>query len=167
MEHQTEKSFNSNLALIKKGSEVLAQAIHAAALFALAQANEHGNIGFATRLIEAMGRKHDVKRVEKWFCHFGKFGMKASTLIYRNRRDIAPENMDAWLNKADETPYYDLNEQEHNKATWNGLSLLSSIITRYETVKAKQEQGQEVTIKNAQVMAEVQAILAKYAPVTA
>ena len=72
----TEKTFNSNIATIKKGSEALAQAIHAAGMFALAQANEHGNIGFAVRLVEAMGKKHDAQRVVKWLCHFGKFDVK-------------------------------------------------------------------------------------------
>ena len=47
MERQTEKSFNSNIAAIKKGAEAMAMAIHNAGLFAIAQANEHGNIGYA------------------------------------------------------------------------------------------------------------------------
>lgn len=93
--------------------------------------------------------------------------MKAKALCFRNRRDIAPENLDAWTDKANETPYYDLTEQDHHVMSFNGLSLLSAISTRFELVKTKEAAGEEVKIKNTQVMDEINALLAKYKAVAA
>src|SRR3970040_1648572 len=110
-----EKGFNKALATIKKQGDELAQAIHDAGLFAVSQANEHGNTGFGVRLMEALGRKHDAKRVEKWLCTFGKFGIKDGELVYRKRKDINAENLDSTLQKASDTPYWELTKQEHHK----------------------------------------------------
>lgn len=159
---ENEKSFNGVLKAIAKSGEALANYIHSAGLFALAQVNEHGNDGFAVRLIEAMGRKHDAKRVEKWLCHFGKLGMKAGKIVYRARRDIAPENIDAWLKKAEETPYWELTEQEHHAFKFNGLSMLQGIVSRFETAKEKAQAGEEVVIENDDVLDEVQAVIKKH-----
>jgi hypothetical protein len=157
-----DKSFNTAIAGIRKNSESLAELVHSAGLFAIKQANEHGNTGFGERLIEALGRKHDAKRVEKWLCYFGKFGMKAGKLVYRARKDIGPENLDAWLEKASATPYYDLTAQEHHGFTFDGLAGLKSILKRHATAIEKAQAGEEVTMKNEGVLAEVQALLAKY-----
>ena len=48
-----EKQFNSTIKAIKSNAESLAQSIHDAGVFAIAQANLHGNDGFAVRLMEA------------------------------------------------------------------------------------------------------------------
>ena len=145
---QNEKGFNAALAAIKKSGEALAQYIHNAGLFALAQVNEHGNDGFAVRLLEAMGKKHDAKRVEKWLCHYGKLGMKAGVLVYRARRDINPETLDAVLNEAANTPYWELTEQEHHVFKFNGLSMLQSIVStlHYGTRKSR-VQVQRLTLQ--------------------
>ena len=161
----TEKSFNSTLKAISKNGEALAQDIHDAACFALRQANEHGNVGFGTRLVEAMGKKHDVKRVEKWLCHFGKFGMKKGELVYRARRDILPENLEAQQDKAEAMPYWELTEQEHHKFTFDGVAMLHSIMNRYANAQGRLNAGiKDVEIKNESVVADIQAILDKYAP---
>lgn len=159
---QNEKSFNSVLKAISKSGEALANYIHQAALFALAQVNEHGNDGFATRLIEAMGRKHDVARVEKWFCHFGKLGMKGGKLVYRARRDITAENLEAILKEAEAVPYWELNEQPHHVFKFNCLSMLESIVTREQTAKEKAAKGDEVEFIGPNLVAEVQALIAKH-----
>lgn len=160
-----EKSFNSTIKNISKNSEALAQDIHNAACFALAQANEHGNIGFGTRLLEAMGKKHDVKRVEKWLCHFGKFGMKKGELVYRARRDILPENLEAQQAKAEALPYWELTEQEHHKFVCDGLGLLRAAMNKYANAQGRIKAGiKDVEIKNEAVFAEVQALLDKFTP---
>ena len=159
---ENEKSFNGILKAIAKSGEALAVYIHEAGLFALVQVNEHGNDGFAVRLIEAMGKKHDAKRVEKWLCHFGKLGMKADKLVYRARRDINPETIDAVLRDANDTPYWELTEQEHHAFKFNGLSMLESIVRRYNTAQEKANAGEEVVIEHDDVLAEVQAVIKKH-----
>lgn len=163
MTQYTEKSFNVVLKAIAQGGEKLATMIHNAGLFALAQANEHGNTGFGERLITAMGKKHDVKRVEKWLCHFGKFGMKSGKLVYRARRDILPENLEAWQAKAAACPYWELTEQEHHKFTFDALSMLQGILNRHAKAVEKKNAGDEVSIANEAALADVSAILNKYA----
>ncbi len=159
----TEKSFNATLKAIGTGGEKLASLIHSAGLFALAQVNEHGNTGFGERLLEAMGKKHDAKRVEKWLCHFGKFGMKSGALVYRARRDILPENLDAWAEKAEATPYWELTEQEHHKFSFDAISMLQGILNRHAKAKEKEAAGDEVSIANESALADVTAILNRYA----
>lgn len=159
---ENEKGFNSAIAAIKKSGEALANYVHNAGLFALAQVNEHGNDGFAVRLLEALGRKHDAKRVEKWLCHFGKLGMKSGKLVYRARRDITPETIDAILKEAESIPYWDFTEQEHHVFKFNGLTMLQSIVSRLNTANEKAQAGEEVEITSPEVVAEVAAILEKY-----
>lgn len=162
MAQLTEKGFNATIKVITTGGDKLATMIHSAGLFALAQVNEHGNSGFGVRLIEAMGKKHDVKRVEKWLCHFGKFGIKAGVLIYRARRNILPENIDAWAEKANATPYWELTEQEHHKFSFDTLAMLQSILNRHTKALEKKGAGEEVSIANEAALADVTAILNKY-----
>lgn len=160
---QNEKGFNATLKAITTGGDKLATLIHTAGLFALAQVNEHGNSGFGERLLEAMGKKHDAKRVEKWLCHFGKFGMKGGKLVYRARRDIAPENLDAWAKKADECPYWELTVQEHHKFVFDGIGMLSAIVNRHAKAKEHEAAGDAVEIRNEGILTEIQAIINKHA----
>ena len=132
-----EKQFNAALATIKKSAEVLAQSIHEAGMFAIAQVNEHGNWYFGNRLIEAMGRKHDAQRVVTWLTHFGKFGVKGGKLCYRQRKDIKLENLDAWLEKAEARPYWELTAQKLLVQNVNYLSMLASIAKAYEKNQQK------------------------------
>jgi hypothetical protein len=159
---QNEKGFNSTLVAIKKSGEALAQYIHNAGMFALEQVNTHGNDGFAVRLLEAMGKKHDAARVEKWLCHYGKLGMKAGKLVYRARRDINAETIEAMLTEAEATPYWELTEQTHHVFKFNGLSMLQAIVNRLTTAKEKAAAGVEVEIISPEVVEEVSALLAKH-----
>lgn len=159
---QNEVSFNKALKAITKSGEALADYIHYAGLFALAQVNEHGNDGFAVRLLEAMGKKHDAARVEKWLCHYGKLGMKAGKLVYRARRDITAETIDAILAEATATPYWELTEQTHHVFRFNCLSMLESIVRRSDTAKQKIAAGEEVEIAGPDLVADVTALIAKH-----
>lgn len=158
---KNEKSFNAALKAISKSGEALASYIHNAGLFAIEQVNEHGNDGFGVRLIEALGRKHDAKRVEKWLCHFGKFGMKQGKLVYRKRHDIQPENLTAILEQAEATPYWELTAQEHHVFKFNAVSMLQSILARYKTAQEKADAGEEVSIEGADLLASVEKLLAE------
>jgi hypothetical protein len=159
---QNEVSFNKALKAINKSGEALAEYIHAAGLFALLQVNQHNNNGFAVRLLEAMGKKHDAKRVEKWLCHFGKLGMKGGLLVYRARRDITPETLDKFQAEAAQTPYWELTEQEHHAFKFNCLGMLESILSRSDTAKAKAAAGEEVEIVGPDLVAEVTAIINRH-----
>lgn len=157
-----EKGFNAALKRIKTNADTLAQAIHEAGLFAIAQVNEHGNDGFGARLVEAMGKKHDAQRVVTWLCHFGKFGVKNNKLVYRARKDITPDKLDSFLKNAEVTPYWELTRQPDLKFKVDYLSMLTSILKRHEKAEELRDEGKEVDESNVAVLDEVKAIIAKY-----
>jgi hypothetical protein len=157
----TEKSYNQNLKVIEATGEKFAQAVHLAGLFALYQVNIHGNATFATRLMEKVGRKHDAKRIEKWLCHFGKLGMKNGLLIYKARKDINPENVDAILKEAQDIPFWDLTVQEHHKEVADIITLLQQIPKRIAKLQQKEEQGAEVEIRNLSALNDVNSLIEK------
>lgn len=157
-----EKTFNVTLKAINANGEKLADAIHNAGLFAISQANEHGNTGFGVRLMDAIGKKLDAKRVEKWLCTFGKFGIKEGVLIYRKRKDIGPENLEAVLQKADQTPYWELSKQEHHKFSVNYLSELLGMLKKHEKAEKLRTEGKEASEDNVAILDEVKALIAKY-----
>lgn len=159
---ENEKSFNVTLKTIAAMGEKLADNIHAAGMYAIKQVNEHGNDGFAQRLIDAMGKKQDVKRVEKWLCTFGKFKMKGTKLVYLARKDINETNLDIWLEKADATPFWELTEQEHHKFSVDYLMILKQAIKKHEKAEALTVEGKEVEEKNIGLLADIQALLAKH-----
>ena len=158
----TEKGFNGALKAIRASGDRLAATIHAAGLFALAQVNEHGNTGFGERLMDALGRKHDAKRVEKWLCHFGKFGMKSGKLVYRNRKDINAENMDATMQKAEATPYWELTQQEHHKFSVDYLTMLNVFESKHNRAVALRESGEEAIENNVAILDDIAALIQKY-----
>ena len=160
----TDKTFNSTLKAISKSGEALASMIHEAGMYALEQVNTHGNDGFAVRLIDAMGKKHDVKRVEKWLCHFGKLGIKKGVLCYRNNSKIKPETYEAVMEEADNTPYWELSPQEHHKFTVDYLGMLQGLLKRHETAKQKEAEGIEVEERNLGILDEVAKILKAHQP---
>lgn len=159
-----EKQFNATIKAIKTNSDTLAQAIHTAGLFAIAQANEHGNVGFGVRLIEAMGKKHDSQRVCTWLCRFGKFGVSKGVLVYRKRKDIDGTNLESWLAKAEATPYWELTPQKALVEKVDYLSMLHSIINKHKAMEKKQAEGKEVVENNVGILAEVEKLLAKFSP---
>lgn len=156
-----EKTFNAALKTITGTGEKLASSIHDAGCFAIAQANEHGNIGFAVRLRDAMGKKHDAQRVVTWLCHFGKIGVKDGMLVYRKRKDIQPENMDAWLVKAEATPYWEFTKQKQLIEKIDYLAMLKSISTKHKNAQIKLDEGGQVVESNVGVLIEVEKLLAK------
>lgn len=157
-----EKSFNAALKNIHKSGESLAQSIHEAGLFAIAQANEHGNTGFGVRLMDAIGKKHDAKRVEKWLCTFGKFGIKDGVLVFRKRKDIGPENLEATLEKANAMPYWELTKQEHHKFHVNYLTILQGMLKKHEKAEALRTEGKEADEENIAILDEVKVLIARY-----
>jgi hypothetical protein len=166
MQH-TEKSFNGNLQTIRKSGEKLAQAIHDAGMFAIAQANEHGNTGFATRLIEAMGKKLDVQRVVNWLVAFGKIGVSKGVIVFRKRKDILPENLDKWLAKAEANPYWEYTKQKKLVENVDYLALVAGIIAKHSRIEKGETNGKEYTEDNVGVVAELIKVydkLAKKAP---
>ncbi|UOF80661.1 hypothetical protein [Caudoviricetes sp.] len=161
MSTMTEKSFNVSLKIIRNMGDKFAQSVHEAGMFALQQANLHNNNGFAVRLMEAVGKKHDAKRLEKWLCHFGKLGIKQGILVYRNRKDIVAETVDATLAAAEATPYWELTQQEHHKMTFDTLAALKSLIARHDTVQKAGVEGKPVEIKHEAEFAAVKALFEK------
>ena len=156
-----EKQFNTTLKAIKTNADNLAQSIHEAGVFAIEQANLHGNDGFAQRLVEAMGRKHDVKRVEKWLMKFGKLGIRKGIMVYRKRLDITHENAMSFVAQAEAMPYWDLTKQSHATMTVDWLNLLQGFLKRDETISNNIKEGKEVTVLHPEVLAEVKALLVK------
>lgn len=157
-----EKQFNSTLAAIKKTADNLAQDIHAAAIFSIAQANEHGNIGFATRLVDAMGKKHDAQRVVNWLVHFGKIGVKKGLIVFRKRKDINAENLEAILTQANDCPYWLLTPQKKLVENVDYLAMLASMVKKHQRIESGETEGKEYTEKNTGILPEIQAIIAKY-----
>jgi hypothetical protein len=157
-----DKEFHVLCQRIKVSGDVLATTIHNAGLYALQQVNIHGQTHHGLMLIEAVGTKHDKVRILKWLMFFGKFGYKNKLLIYKKRKDIAPENVDNWLKRADETPYWDLTPQPEMEVTIDYLSMLKSIVSRHEGIPNLEEAGKKVTEKNVGVLAEVSKLLKKF-----
>ena len=156
-----EKGFNATLVAIKKQSEGLAQAIHDAGMFAVQQVNEHGNIGFGVRLIEAMGKKHDAQRVVNWLVHYGKFGVKKGEIVFKARKDITPATIDAFITKANENPYWVHTPQKKLVERINYLTLLESMVNKHKAAQKKIEGGEQVEELNAGLLPEIEAIIAK------
>ncbi len=156
-----DKQFNTTIKAIKGNAESLAQAIHEAGIFAIAQANIHGNDGFAQRLIEAMGKKHDAQRVATWLMKFGKLGVKKGVMVFRKRLDITPENAQSFVDKAESMPYWELTSQPQLKMTIDYLSLLHGIIKRHNTAEESRKEGKEVVELHPEVLAQVKELLIK------
>jgi len=161
MKTQNEKMFNSTIKAIKTLSENLADDIHDAGLFALTQVNEHGNDGFCVRLVEAMGKKHDAQRVVNWLVRFGKVGVKDGHIIYKNRKDITPETLPAWIEKAEATPYWELTPQKKLIERVDYLASLAAIIHKHKAMEKKAAEGAQVEELNVGVIKEVEALIAR------
>lgn len=102
------KPFPKGLAKLLEDKNVLDEELHQYCLYALNQCIEHGNTGFATRLLEMLGKRYQTKkRIAWWFCKFGKFGInKAGRLVYRKRSNIAKEAARDCLERANAVPFY-------------------------------------------------------------
>jgi hypothetical protein len=156
------KDFNKAIESIKNNAEKLAATIHEAGMFAIAQANEHGNTGFGVRLIEALGKKHNAKSVAKWLQTFGKFGVKKGELVYKARKDINATNLEAWLVKANATPYWELTPDTITIVKYDYLTMLKGIVAKHKKASELESEGKTVVENNVAVIAEVEALLAKF-----
>lgn len=159
---EAQKKFNKDITVIKGAAEGLAAAIHSAGLVAIAQVNEHGNTGFGTRLMEAMGKKHNRQRVVNWLVKFGKFGVKNNALVFRNRKDITPQNMGAMLEKAANLPYWELTPEQKLVERVDYLSLLHSMLNKHKGMEAKEAAGKQVEERNIGLLPELQALFDKF-----
>ena len=164
----TEKQFKKSLANIVTCGDSLARHITDSGLFAIAQANLHGNVTAGIMLLEAMGKKHDKARVIIWLVNFGKFAYsKDKGLTYRNRKDILPENVDSWIIGASETPYYEFSKQAEPEFKVDVYKALASLIARPAKVeKAADEKGKEFTLLHGDMIGALQEVLAQFTPVT-
>ena len=159
-----EKGFNQAIKVISTVGEKFAESVHEAGIFAISQANEHGNVNFGIRLIDAMGKKHDRQRVVNWLIAFGKFGVVKGVLVFKKRKDIAPENFDAWLVKANNTPYWELTPQKPLVEKVDYLAMLRGIVAKHKNVAKREAEGKEVEESNMHVVAMVEELVAKLAP---
>lgn len=157
-----EKDFNNKLTIIKNSGEAFAQNIHEAGLMAIEYSILHGDVGFGARLMEALGKKHDAKRVERWLCHFGKFGMKQGKLVFRKRGDLKSETLEAHMGGANAMPYWELTPQTHYKMTFDYLSILRSAIKQHEKAEKMKNEGKEVDEKNIAVLEQMKEVFAKF-----
>lgn len=156
-----EASFNKILVSIRGDSDKLAQMIHEAGLFALSQAFLHSNNGAADRLVTAMGKKHDAQRVVNWLCFYGKLTVKNGVVVYRNRKDIVAETFEAFMEKAENDPYWTHTAQKALVFRVDYISMLKSMIAKHKTALEKSAAGEEVIEDNVAVIAEVEALLAR------
>jgi len=155
----TTQNSATKLQVIRVALSSVADEIHEYGLFALQQANEYGNVTYGNLLIDALGKKGDVARIEKWLMHFGKFKMKGNKLVYLARKDINAETIDNMLVKADETPWYDFTEVTHAKFSVDFLTLLKSAIKKGQKAEELQAEGKEVDVKHAELLADIKAMV--------
>lgn len=124
------KQFSSLLVKIAKDSDSLADMIHQAGLYAIAQANTHSNLSPAIKLVEALGRKHDKQRVVTWLCNFSVIRVSKGALVKGKK---IPD-IDA-SEQADAMPYWELTPQPKliNKIDYKAL--LMGILKRHDNAQ--------------------------------
>lgn len=157
-----EKGFNAELKNISTTGEKFATSVHNAGLFAIAQVNEHGNANFGSRLLEAVGKKHDRQRIANWLMKFGKFGVKNGVLVYKARKDITPANLEATLAHAEATPYWELTPEKKLTETVNYLQLLKGLVAKHKNAEAKVAAGKQVDELHLDVLADLEKVLEKH-----
>lgn len=157
-----ETGFKKVLKNITKEADALADSIHSAGMFALRQVNLHGNYHFAGQLVDAMGKKHDKKRVIAWLTFFGKLSNTKEGLVFRKRKDIVPETVEAWLDRADKTPYWEHTIQEEAPFTVDYLSMLLSILHKHKMASILESEGKPVKESHKGIIAEVEALVLKH-----
>lgn len=160
-----DKQFKTALGRIVKNSNLLADDIHIAGIYALKQVNIHGQVAAGIALIEAMGKKHDKARVQKWMIHFGKFGVKDGMMVYRKRKDINPENVEAWIEKATALPYWELTKQAEIEVTLDYYQLIKGIFNKAKNVPEMEKDGKKVTELNEGLLAALKDTFDKFQPV--
>lgn len=162
---KNDKEFGKRLTKISKQSDLLADDIHIAGLYALSQVNIHGQPSSAVRLIEAMGKKHDKVRVMKWLIHFGKLTVKDKVLVYKKRKDINPETVDAWAAKADAMPYWELTAQQEMTVTYDYYKMIESVLNKRKGIPELTSKGKQVDEVNEGLLDAIQEVFNKFNPV--
>lgn len=152
------KTFDSNIKKISKQSDALAQLIHTTGLAAIELVNKTGDISWGSRLVDALGQKHDKRRVVAWLVRFGKFGWdKEKGLIFRKRKDITLANEAAMLQQASDTPYWVLTPQAQPKVTYDYLAMIKSIVNKADKVENSEKEIEE---KNLHVLEALRHLMA-------
>ena len=107
------KPFSKSLKKLISEQRVSNDELHLYCLYALRQCLEHGNTGFAPRLLEMLGNRHVTKRkIAWWFCKFGMFRInKEGRLEYRKRRNMTEEGFMESLAKANVDPFYSISAE--------------------------------------------------------
>ena len=158
-----ELGFRVLLTTITKEADEMANNIHAAGMYALKQVNCDGNYNFASLLIDALGKKHDKKRVIAWLTFYGKLSnTKDKGLVYRKRKDIVSENVEAWLTRADKTPYWEHTPQEEGSFSVDYLSMLISIFNKHNRAEELKGTGKAVKETHIGVLEEIKAIIKRH-----
>ena len=162
----TEKTLAKALHNIVTCGDSLADQIHAVGIYAIDQANLHGNINVANRLLEAMGTKHDKARVITWLVEFGSFSYnKEKGLTYRNRKDVSPETAQGFVDAAQESPYWVFTKQIEPKFEVHILARLKTLIDLPKKTRAKaEESGKDADIHDEGLITKLLAVYEAHKP---
>ena len=151
--------FNKVLSSISKSSDTLANEIHIAGLYALKMVNESGQSGPASRLVTALGEKHDMNRVVKWLCHFGKLQWAKGQIVYKKRKDITEATADGFMERATETPYWKLTAQTKPSHTFDYLTMIKGILRQHKKANQLEGEGKIVSEKNVHFLKQLETII--------
>ena len=113
MKYMSKDSLNQKIAFIKGMGKRMDNLIHECAVNSLHYLNcpEIQDIGFASRLIEAMPKSARKETLKAWLMKYGKIQEKAGVMVFCKRKDITIENWNEWVSKADENPFWQVKEK--------------------------------------------------------
>lgn len=117
MKYMSKDALNQKIAHIKGMGKRMDSLIHECAVNSLHYLNcpEVQDIGFTSRLIEAMPRSARKETLKAWFMKYGKLQEKQGVLCFLKRKDITPENWEQWVAKGDEKPFWETAEKSAEK----------------------------------------------------
>lgn len=141
------KGFKSALINISKKSDELADLIHKAGMYALDQANTYGNFAPGYDLVDALGKKHDAKRVVIWLCHFGKFTV-SNGILKASKKPV----MEGWKEAAQAMPYYELTKQDKLIVKIDYLAMIKAVLAKQTKAQKMRDDGKEVIESNTEVL---------------
>jgi len=106
--YMSKEVLNQKIAYIKSMGKRMDTLIHDAACNALYYLNkpEVQDIGFASRLIEAMPKSARRETLKAWFMKYGKVQEKNGVLTFLKRKDITIENWESWVAKGEDNPFW-------------------------------------------------------------
>lgn len=112
------KQFNKNLLAIKKSGEAMDKVMHESAMFALEQANKHGNTNFVNQLISALGRNVRKEAMITWFRSFGLLVWNDKEKVFKYSKDkkimveSVPLSVEDALEIAESRPFYEFSVEK-------------------------------------------------------